>query len=158
MKPSTRASCGQSILETVLLLPLLLVLLAGGYWSFRNLSLAGASESAAHAHLLRTGRRLPSIELRLARTIRPEDNTVVLRGGSDPLSAGLPLFGGMAGNTVTSVTAACRKEQAGAFIGLPAHDVRREAEGAVDCWGKDTKSGSIIRGTVNAILLTGAIR
>lgn len=158
MKAITRASGGQSVLETVLLLPLLLVLLAGGYWSFRNLSLSGAAESAAHAHLLRTGRHLPSIEARLARSVSPEESTVRLRGGNDPLSAGLPLFGGMTGNTVASVKAACRKEQAGAFIDLPAHDVRRDAEGAVDCWGKGTKSGSIIRGTVNAILLTGALR
>jgi hypothetical protein len=50
------------------------------------------------------------------------------------------------------------RETGGAFIDLPDHDIRREAEGAVDCWGKETKSGSIIRGTVNAILLTGAFR
>ncbi len=158
MKAPTRASGGQSVLETVLLLPPLLVLLAGGYWSFRNLSLSGAAESAAHAHLLRTGRRFPSIESPLSRTIHSGDNTVRLRGGNDPLSAGIPPFGGMAGNTVASVTAACRGKQAGAFIDLPDHDIRREAEGAVDCWGKETKSGSIIRGTVNAILLTGAFR
>lgn len=158
MKERTRAYGGQSVLETVLLLPLLLVLLAGGYWSYRNLSLSGAAESAVHAHLLRTGRRLPPIESRLARTVHPEDNAVRLRGGSDPVAAGLPLFGGMAGNTVASVTAACRREQSGAFIDLPGHDVRRSAEGAVDCWGKGTESGSIIRGTVNVILLTGAFR
>lgn len=158
MNGCIRASGGQSILETVLLLPLLLVLLAGAYWSFRNLSLSNAAESAAHAHLLRTGRRLPSAESRLARTIHPEDNSVRFHGGNGPLSVNLPLFGGMAGNTVASVTAACRREQAGAFIDLPAHDVRREAEGAVDCWGKGTKSGSIIRGAVDAVLIAGAFR
>lgn len=158
MKPLRGASGGQSILETVLLLPLLLILLAGGFWSFRNLSLSGASESAAHAHLLRTGRTLPSIGTLLSRTIHPEDDAVKLQGGNAPLSPGLPLFGGMEGNTLASATVACPKEQAGAFLDLPAHRVRREAEGAVDCWGKGTKSGSTLRGTVNAILLTGVLR
>jgi len=46
----------------------------------------------------------------------------------------------------------------GAFIDLPSHNVRREAEGAVDCWGKETGSGSTIRAAVGGILLTGALR
>ncbi len=153
-----RASEGQSVLETVLLLPLLLILLAGGYWSFRNLSLSGAAESAAHAHLLRTGRRLPSIEPSLARTIHHGDNTVRLHGRNGPVMSGLPLFGGMSGTTAAEAAVACRKERAGAFPGLPDHNLRRDAEGAVDCWGKGTRSGSVIRGTVNAILLIGAFR
>lgn len=38
MRTLLESSGGQSIVETVLLIPLLLILLAGGYWSFRNLS------------------------------------------------------------------------------------------------------------------------
>lgn len=158
MRTRLAPSAGQSIVETVLLLPLLLILLAGGFWAFRNLSLAGASESAAHAHLLRTGRDHRSITSRLSPTIHPDGSTVRIRGGNDSLVASLPLFSGMSGNTVASAAVSCPKEQAGAFMDLPAHDVRRTAEGAVDCWGEDTRSGSRIRGTVTVILLSGALR
>ncbi len=158
MRTLLETSRGQSILETVLLLPLLLILLAGGYWSFRNLSLSGAAESAVHAHLIRTGRNLPSIKSRLSSTIHPAANTVLIRGRSNPLAVRLPLFGGMAGNTFASTAVSCPKEQVGAFIDLPAHDVRREAEGAIDCWGKGTGSGSTIRGTVLGIVITGVLR
>jgi hypothetical protein len=144
--------------ETVLLLPLLLILLAGGFWVSRELSLTGASESAAHAHLLRTGRELRSIRSRLSPTIHPDGGTVRIRGGNRSLAAKLPLFGGMAGNTVSSADVSCPKEPVGAFLDLPAHDVRRTAEGAVDCWGETTGSGSKIRGTVDGILLTGVLR
>ena len=149
---------GQSIVETVLLLPLLLILLAGGYWAFRNLSFSGAAESASHAHLLRTGRNLSSIKNRLSRTIHPDDNTVLLRSGGHSQAPPLPLFGGLAGNTLASTTVSCPKGPVGAFIDLPSHNVRREAEGAVDCWGKETGSGSTIRAAVGGILLTGALR
>lgn len=150
--------CGQSILETILLLPVLLVLLAGGYWSYRQLSLSGSAESAAHAHLLRTGRNLPSIGSRLARTIHPADNAVRLHGGNDPLVAQLPLFRNMSGRTVASADVSCPKEAGEEFFDLPRHNAHRVAEGAVDCWGKGTRSGSTIRRTVRGILLTGALR
>jgi hypothetical protein len=144
--------------ETVLLIPLLLILLAGGFWSFRSLSLSGAVESASHAHLLRTGRNLSSLESRLSKTIHPGDNTVRLEAGSQSLAAGLPLFGGMAGNNIASAAVSCRKEQVGGFVELPSHNVRRDSEGAVDCWGKSTRSGSTIRRIVSGIVLAGAVR
>ncbi len=149
---------GQSVVETVLMLPLLLVLLAGGYWSYRQLSLSGSTESAAHAHLLRTGRNLPSIGSRLARTIHPSDNAVRFNVRNGPLAEQFPLFRGMAGRTVASVEVSCPKDPVGGFIDLPRHDARRNAEGSVDCWGKGTRSGSTIRRTVSGILLTGALR
>ncbi|MBE0602585.1 MAG: pilus assembly protein [Deltaproteobacteria bacterium] len=158
MRTLPEPSRGQSIVETVLLIPLLLILLAGGYWSFRSLSLSGAAESASHTHLLRTGRNLSSLESRLSKTIHPGNDTVRLAAGSRSLAAGLPLFGGMAGNNIASAAVSCPKEQVGGFVDLPSHDVRRDAEGAVDCWGKNTRSGTKIRGIVSGIVLTGAVR
>ncbi|MEW6720166.1 MAG: hypothetical protein AB1346_06940 [Thermodesulfobacteriota bacterium] len=64
----------------------------------------------------------------------------------------------MSGRTVASAAVSVEREQVGGFIDLPFHVIRREAEGAVDCWGKGTKSGSTIRRTVQAVVLAGALR
>ncbi len=66
MKSRRKSPRGQSLVETVLLLPLLLILLGGGYWFYRDLSLSSSAESAAHAQMLRAGRRLAGIEPRLS--------------------------------------------------------------------------------------------
>jgi len=146
---------GQSVVETVLVLPLLLILLGGGYWFYRDLSLSSSSESAAHAHMLRSGRRLPGIPSLLSGTIHPEDNVVRIEGHNDPLIGEVPLFSGLAGRTVASSNVTLGKEPVGAFLDLPSHALRCKAEGAVDCWGKDTRSGSTVQRTVQGILLTG---
>lgn len=149
---------GQSVLETVLMMPLLLLLLAGGYWAFRNLELSTSAESAAHAQMLRTGRNLPPIGDGLARTIYHVESRVLLRGENRSFGGSIPPFGGMTGRTVASAAVSVDRERVGGFVDLPLHDIRREAEGAVDCWGKGTKSGSTIRRTVQGIALLGALR
>jgi TadE-like protein len=149
---------GQSLVETALVLPLLLILLGGGYWFYRDLSLSSSAESAAHAQMLRAGRRLAGIESRFSGTIHPGDDVARIEARTDPLAGGVPPFRGMAGRTIASASVSLGKEPVGAFHGLPSHALRREAEGAVDCWGKGTPSGSTVRRTVQAILLTGALR
>jgi hypothetical protein len=144
--------------ETALLLPLLLILLAGGWWAFRNLSVSSAAESAAHAHLLRTGRGISSIASKISPTLHSDGDRVRINGGNRSLSTKLPLFGGVSGNTNAYAAVSFPREQVGGFIDLPDHDIRREAEGAVDCWGKNSRSGSTVRGTVLGILATGAFR
>ena len=158
MKRRRDSSCGQSLVETVLVLPLLLILLGGGYWFYRNLSLSSSAESAAHAQMLRAGRRLAGIGPRLSRTIYPEDNVVHIKAHNDPMIGEVPLFRGLAGRTISSASVSLGKEPVGAFIDLPSHALRREAGGAVDCWGKETPSGSTVRRTVQGILLTGVLR
>jgi hypothetical protein len=158
MKNRRNSPGGQTIVETVLVLPLLLILLAGGYWFYRNLSLSSSAESAAHAQMLRAGRRLPGIEPRLSGTIHPGDDIAHIEARNDPLIGEVPLFRGLAGRTTASVDISLGKEPVGAFLDLPSHALRREAHGAVDCWGKETSSGSTIRRTVQGILLTGVLR
>ncbi|MFZ2223335.1 MAG: hypothetical protein WAV26_01465 [Candidatus Deferrimicrobium sp.] len=150
--------CGQSLIETVLVLPLLLILLGGGYWFYRDLSLSSSAESAAHAQMLRAGRRLAGIEPRLSGTIHPGDNVARIEAYNDPLIGEVPLFRGLSGRTTASADVSLEKEPVGAFLGLPSHSIRREAAGAVDCWGKETHSGSTVRRTVQGILLTGVLR
>jgi hypothetical protein len=149
---------GQSLVETVLVLPLLLILLGGGYWFYRNLSLSSSSESAAHAQMLRAGRRLAGIEPRLSGSIHPVDNVVHIEAHNDPLIGEVPLFRGLEGRTTASVDVSLGKEPVGAFLDLPSHALRREADGAVDCWGRETPSGSTVRRTVQGILGTGVLR
>ena len=149
---------GQALVETALVLPLLLILLGGGFWFYRDLSLSSSAESAAHAQMLRTGRRQAGIENRLSVTIHPGDNVARIEAHNDPLIGEVPLFRGLAGKTVASANVFLGKEPVGAFLNLPSHTLRREAEGAVDCWGKESPSGATVRRTVKGILLTGALR
>jgi hypothetical protein len=158
MKILRKSPCGQSLVETVLLLPLLLILLGGGYWFYRNLSLLSSAESAAHAHMLRAGRRLAVIEPRLSGTIYPGDNVAHIEAHNDPLIGEVPLFRGLAGRTIASVNVSLGKEPVGAFLDLPPQALRRSTEGTVDCWGKETSSGSTVRRTVKGIVLTGVFR
>ncbi len=158
MKRRRKSPCGQSLVETALVLPLLLILLGGGYWFYRDLSLSSAAESAAHAQMLRSGRRLEGIESRLSGTIHPGDDVAHIEAHNEPLIGEVPLFGGLAGRTTASAGVSLGKEPVGAFLDLPSHALRREAGGAVDCWGKETPSGSTVRRTVQGILVTGVLR
>ena len=158
MKGRRKSSCGQSLVEAALALPLLLILLGGGYWFYRDLSLASSAESAAHAQMLRAGRRLAGIEPRLSGSIHPGNDVVRIEARNDPLIGEVPLFRGLAGRTIASANVTLGKEPVGAFLDLPSHAPRGKAEGAVDCWGKGTPSGSTVRRTVQGILLTGVLR
>ena len=158
MKIRRNSPGGQSLVETVLALPLLLILLGGGYWFYRDLSLSSSAESAAHTQMLRAGRRHAGIEPRLSGTIHPGDNVARLEGRNDPLVGEVPLFRGLAGRTIAAANVSLGREPVGVFLDLPSHALRREAEGVVDCWGKETASGSTVRRTVQGILLTGALR
>ena len=158
MRSHRTTPCGQSLIEAALALPLLLVLLGGGYWFYRNLSLLSSAESAAHAQMLRAGRRLAGIEPRLSGTIHPGDNVAHIEAHNDPLFGEVPLFRGLAGRTIASTDVLFGKEPVGAFLDLPSHALRRKTEGAVDCWGKETSSGSTVRRTVKGILMTVVLR
>jgi hypothetical protein len=158
MRCHRKSPCGQSLVETALLLPLLLILLAGGYWSYRHLSLSSSGESASHAQMIRAGRRLSGIAPRLSGTVHPGDNVVRIEAHNDPLVGEVPLFRGLTGRTIAGVDVSVGKDPVGAFPDLPPHAFRREAAGAVDCWGKETPSGSTVRRTVQGILLTGVLR
>lgn len=158
MKSCRNYPRGQSLVETALLLILLLILLGGGYWFYRDLSFSSSAESVSHAQMLRAGRRLAGIEPRLSRSIHPDEDVPRIDAGNDPLIGEVPPFHGLAGKTRASASVSLGKEPAGAFLDLPSHAIRREAEGTVDCWGKETPSGSTVRRTVQGILLSGVLR
>ena len=156
MKIRLKNNRGQSLVETVILLPLMLILLSGGWWAYQNISLSDAAESAAHAHLLRTGRGQAAITSELSKTIHPEDNTVRIESGNRSFFSLIP-FTGLSGNNVASASVSSQTVQAGAFIDMPDHNLRREAEAAVDCWGQNSRSGKVIKGAVIIAVAVGAI-
>lgn len=153
-----RDSGGQSFVETALVLPVLLALIGGGYWLCTRLSIAGASESAAHTHHLRTGRGQSDIRSCLAKTVVPEGMGVTISGKSDSFTGTLPPFAGLAGRTTASVDVSCQRRAVGGFVDLPPQDSRSSVESAVDCWGRDTPSGIKVRRVVQGVLLTGVLR
>jgi hypothetical protein len=157
MKSGRTSPSGQSIVETALVLPLLLTLLGGGYWFYRDLSLSSSAESAAHAQMLRAGRGQTGIEPLLSGTIHPGDNIAHIEAHNEPMIGKVPLFDGMAGRTTAATHVFLEKEPVGAFLNLGSHAVVQEAAGAVDCWGKGTSSGATARRTVRGILLTGVL-
>lgn len=158
MKRRRDAPRGQSLVESVLALPLLLILLGGAYWLYRDLSLSSSAESAAHVQMLRSGRRLAGIEPRLSESILPGEDASRIEAHNNPLIGEVPLFRGLAGRTIATATVSLGKEPVGAFLDLPSHALRKEAEGAVDCWGRETPSGATVRRTVRGIVLTGVLR
>jgi hypothetical protein len=158
MTRTCRNRLGQSVVEAIVVAPLVLILLAGGHWALRTLSLSCAAEAASQARLLRAGRNLPSIDRQISRTIHPLDNAVrfELRGATRALP--LSPFAGLAGTTTSIVEVACARERAGGFLPPPDHSVRRQAQAAVDCWDRASRSGATIRRTVGAVLVTGLFR
>lgn len=149
---------GQSLVETAIVLPLLLVLLAGGYWGFRRLSLEGAATSAAQTHLLRTGRMQTDVSKSLAASVLPGGDGVTISATEQPLVQRVPPFSGLAGRTLSSVDVSRRNDAIGGCLELPGHEFRASREGAVDCWGIASRSGRNIRRVVRASLAAGALR
>jgi hypothetical protein len=153
-----RNSKGQSLVETAIMLPLLLVLLAGGYWGFRRLSLEGAATSAAQAQLLRAGRAQADMTTSLAASVLPGGGGVSVSARHEALAGGVPPFSGLAGRTVSSVDVSRRSDAIGGFMELPRHEFGASREAAVDCWGSGSRSGRNVRRAVRAALIAGAFR
>lgn len=153
-----RNSRGQSLLETALALPLVLALLAGGYWVCTELFLSGAAESAAHAKLLRSGRGQHGIDSPLAETVLPGGTGVDVSGENRSLAGGFPLFPGLSGRTAASVGYTLHRDDVGAYLDIPSHRGTIAREATVDCWSGTSPSGKKVRRVIQGILLTGALR
>jgi hypothetical protein len=153
-----RDSGGQSLVETAIVLPLLLALLAGGYWGFRRLTLEGAAMSAAQAQLLRAGRAQTDVATSLAASVLPGGEGVSVSARNESLAGGVPPFSGLAGRTVSSVDVSRRADAVGGYLELPRHEFRASREGAVDCWGSGSRSGKNVRRVVRTTLIAGAVR
>jgi hypothetical protein len=150
---------GEVLLETAILLPSLLLLLAGSYVCSRAVILRGAAESAAHAEAIRAGRGLVGIEKKMASSLLPRGEGVEIRAGNGSgarlLPAPFPALSGRAKGTVE-----IRKDwkEAGSIADFPGLRISRTAEMTADDWSKDSKSGKNIRRTVKMIVAAGILR
>lgn len=151
---------GQGLVEIALILPVLLLLLAGGYVCCRGSFLLSAAESAAQTEAIRAGRRLPGIEGKISGDILPYDHKrVTLRFENAEKSRLLPApFPSLAGRTKGFAEIRKEWEEIGGISGFPALQAARISEASVDCWEKRSGSGRKIRQVVEGYVATGIFR
>lgn len=147
------------LLETVILLPVLLLLLLGSYVCSRAVILRGASESAAHAEAIRSGRGLPGIEKKMAADLLPRGEGIDIRSGNGGETRLLPApFPTLSGRSIGTVEIRKGWEEAAPFSCFPELKMTRVAELTVDGWSRESRSGKNIRRTVDFFVATGAFQ
>jgi hypothetical protein len=151
---------GQALVELAIVLPVLLLLLAGGYVGCRAAFLLSASESAAFAETIRRGRRLTGIEEKIAGDILPRERLgVAVRFESSGRNRFLPSpFPSLAGRTIGIVDLRKGWEEIGGIADLPDLRASRSCEASVDSWERRSDSGKTIRRTVEGYVATGIFR
>lgn len=152
-------SKGQCLVETALALPVLLLILAGSYVCCRSSFLVSAAETAASTEMIRAGRGLSGIETKMSGSIASDPKVVTIRPVNGGKSRLLPSpFPSLAGRTRGIADIRKNWEEAGGYADLPVLQTTRTAEASVDCWGKQTSSGKIIRGFVTGYAMTAVLR
>lgn len=154
-----RSRRGQAILEAALVLPCLLVLLAGICVACRSVSLRSAAESAAFAQLLREGRRQPSIREKIVGSLLPGGRGALLHAERKRAIPPIPSFLPSLEGRIRS-TAQVRKDwkEAGRIASWPSLDISQPVEASVDCWEKQTPSGRKTLHVVRAYVIARSIR
>jgi hypothetical protein len=156
-----RCSRGQGLLETVIVLPLLLIVLSGTYACIRAYFIVSAAEGAAHTEAIRVGRHLGGIEQQLSDSIMPmsDGNVVRIRSDAGDKAGILPApFPQMAGRTKATVEVEIRWDEMYGAGNIPALKVAKGSEISVDCWDKRSPSGMKVHRVVTGIVATGLFR
>ncbi len=149
---------GQGLVEVALVLPVLLLLLAGCYVCCRAIFLHATAESAAQAEAIRAGRQLPGIESKMSGTILPQGHGVVIRPESSGNAGKLPIpIPSLAGRTKGIVEIRGEREGTSGFPFLGPLQVSRLSEASVDCWEKKSGSGKKIRYFITGYVATGIL-
>jgi TadE-like protein len=153
------SASGQSLVEVALVLPVLLLLLAGSYVCCRATFLHSAAESAAQTEAIRAGRHLPGIEGKMSDGILPQGHGVVIRPESTGNVGTLPVpVPSLAGRTRGIVEIQEEREGISGFPDFPPLQVFRLSEASVDCWEKKSGSGKKIRNFTSVYVATGVLR
>jgi hypothetical protein len=154
-----RRNSGAAVLETALLLPLLLVMIVGTYIACRSAFLKSAAESAAHVEAVRSGRRLPGIESRMADSILPGGQGVTIRSGRGKETRLLPgPFPSLAGRSKGIAEIDKDWEEVSLAAGFPRLSLSRLSEVSADCWDAGSSSGRKIRRAVTVTVATAVLR
>lgn len=150
---------GQGLVETALVLPVLVLVLAGTYVCWRTIFLHAAAESASKTESFRFGRSLAGIEDKIAADILPNRERVDIHaetgGGRGNFPIPLPSLAGR-----TKGTAVIREgwEEESAIPGIRSQSIVRSSEASVDCWDKKSASGGKIRLAIGGYVATGVFR
>lgn len=150
---------GQGLVEAALILPILILLLAGSYVCCRSAFLHSAAESAAQTEALRVGRWLASLEHQISKDILPSESSVMVRSESTGKRRLLPApFPSLAGRTRGIVEVRKGWEEAGPSSGFPDLAIVRSSEASVDCWDQRSGSGRKIRLVIDGYVASGIFR
>jgi len=153
---NTKRRNGQGVVEVALILPVLLLLLAGSYVCCRASFLLSAAESSAQTETIRTGRRLAGLEKQMSDDI---DRSVTIRSESTEKTRLLPApFPSLAGRTKGFAEIGKGWEELGRASSFPTLRAARISEASVDCWEKPSSSGRKICQVIDGIVVTGVLR
>jgi len=156
---TTSGNNGQGLVEAALILPILILLLAGCYVCCRSAFLHAAAESAAQTEALRVGRRLASLEHQISEDILPSESSVMVRSESAGKGRLLPVpFPSLAGRTRGIVEVRKVWEEAGSSSDFPGLAIIRSSEASVDCWDQQSGSGKKIRLVIDGYVASGFFR
>jgi hypothetical protein len=154
-----KSAGGQGLVEVALVLPVMLLLLAGTYVCCRASFLHTVAESAARTEAIRAGRQLPGIEGKMSGDILPQGHGVVIRPESGGNVGMLPLpVPSLTGRTKGIVEIREEREGINGFPYFPPLQVSRLSEASVDCWEKNSGSGKKIRYFITGYVATGVFR
>jgi hypothetical protein len=153
-----KSGSGQGLVEVALVLPVMLLLLAGCYVCCRATFLHSAAESAAQTEAIRAGRQLPGIEGKMTGGILPQGHGVIIRPESSGNAGKLSIpVRSLAGRTKGIVEIREEREGIGGFPYFPPLQVSRLSETSVDCWEKKSGSGKKIRYFISGYVATGIL-
>lgn len=154
-----KSAGGQGLVEVALVLPFMLLLLAGTYVCCRASFLNSTAESAAQTETIRAGRQLPGIEGKMSGDILPQGRGVVIRPETGGNIAMLPIpLPSLAGRTKGIVEIREERAVISGFPYFPFLQVSRCSEASVDCWEKKSGSGKKIRYFLSGYVATGIFR
>ena len=155
---TTKSTGGQGLVEVALVLPLLLLLLAGSYVCCRASFLHSAAESAAQTEAIRAGRLLAGLEGKMSREILPNGNGVAIRPEFTGNVGKLPIpVPSLAGRTRGIVEIREEREDIRGFPYFPPLQVSGLSEASVDCWEKKSGSGKKVRFFISGYVATGIL-
>lgn len=157
MKRNRDRSSGNAIVESLVVLPILLLLLAGIVASGNQLSMLSLSESASHAEALRNSRSQSSCASAWNGFLPVEESRFRFEASSGSDAGILPSpFPSLAGRSSVSVVLDRDWDPlTHAGIGLDRQHLSRTDSLSGDCWGGGSKSGKKIKTTVKLLVGTG---
>lgn len=150
---------GQGLVETALVLPVLVLVLAGTFLCCRAIFLHAAAESASMTESLRFGRRLAGIEDKVAADILPNREGIDIRAETGVGRGVFPIpLPSLAGRTKGIAEIREGWEKDGANPGARSQTIARASEASIDCWDKNSSSGGKIRLGIGGYVATGVFR